>query len=207
MSRTVVLVSSTLVCASVACTVNGRAIGPRFGAATAATPSAVAPAAAAAPAASSRASDDDDDNKMLVVPNLLGMSLADANQAVRAAGFAGDPAQGAVSPSLGAHLDDKDCLPGIVCGQDPPAGRKSGRRTGPAIEIGDADQAMVVVPNLVGMTEDDADLAVLRAGFKQGPGSNTFPRLCAPGRVCAQRPAAGERVKRYTIISLDLGAP
>jgi beta-lactam-binding protein with PASTA domain len=199
MSRTFALVSSTLVCASVACTVNGHAIGPHF----TATPT-TATAAAAPIAHRDRG---DLDNQMLVVPDVLGMSVADANKAIRAAGFPDDPAQGPVSRSLGAHLDDADCRPGVVCGQDPPAGEKRGSHTRVDIEVGNEDDAIVIVPNLIGMSQDDAAVAVLHAGFKQGPGTNAIPRTCTPGRVCTQGPAAGERVKRYTIVTLEIGAP
>lgn len=89
----------------------------------------------------------------------------------------------------------------------PPMG---GGGPAPVQQAPDAD-GMVVMPNLVGMTEDQAAAAVRAAGFKSEM-EHSSPVECDnpatdPGKINCQSVDAGARVKAYTLVQVKIYQP
>ena len=116
------------------------------------------------------------------VPNVVGQSEADATQALQQAGF--------VAKANQAYSDTAPA--GTVVAQTPPGGVFA--QTGATVEVtlshGPPPPDAVEVPDLTGMSQDEATKALEAAGFKVevlGAYSDTVPE----GSVMGQAPSAG----------------
>lgn len=176
-----------------ACTINGKAFGPRAAAPPITAEALPAQSTSMHPVAR-------------VVPDLRGLTLADANARVHAAGFLDD----VDTEAIGAIPTDAACTDGTydgrVCGQFPAPGEATHDHRVIAAMIGrhDAYADRLIAPDVHGATVDDARAAFTRAGFTTPP--HVEGGACAPGTVCGQHPAAGDRAYRSTMVIFYVGS-
>jgi serine/threonine-protein kinase len=91
-------------------------------------------------------------------------------------------------------------------------GGAAGPAGGPAVQAGPDADGMVVMPNLVGKTEAEAQALVRAAGFKSEM-EHSAPVDCgdsAPrdaGKINCQNVDAGARVKAYTLVQVNIYEP
>lgn len=125
------------------------------------------------------------------VPNVVGLSLEAAQQALEAAGFGFE------------HAGDQDSnLPaGTVSGQDPSglAGR------GTTIRVYTSNGSMTGVPNVVGMTQDQAEAALRQAGFRADRQTQDTTDPTKVGVVISQNPAGGGFAKPGDKVTITVG--
>jgi beta-lactam-binding protein with PASTA domain len=117
------------------------------------------------------------------VPNVVGRSQADAESAIRSAGLVP-----AIYTQVSATVPK-----GVVAAQSPPAGSTTakGGVVGVFVSIG-ADTS-ISVPNIKGMTAEEASKSISAAGLVPGPVEQ--PSADVPkGSVIDQLPAAGSKV-------------
>lgn len=114
------------------------------------------------------------------VPNVRGMTVAEAGRATAAVG-------------LGMHVESRlyspDVPEGRVANQSPAAGTlvRRGWRVWLTQSLGPMKRA---IPNVVGMDQRTATLAVRRAGLEMGATADMPWPSAQPGTVMAQNPAA-----------------
>lgn len=127
------------------------------------------------------------------LPSVIGMSVDDATQTLRTAGF---------SVSVGDPVDGTEA-PGTVVQQDPGAGRIAG---GTTVTIRPSNGEGVAVPAVSG--KPDAAVSALRAaGFGQVSTACTQKDDAPPeGTVTGTDPTAGAVVNRNTAISVQYQA-
>src|SRR5690242_16417896 len=121
-----------------------------------------------------------------VMPSLTGRRRADAEAAVRAAGFI--PSTMAVAPNA-------------VCGGDAVIAQSPapGSPVGPGATVGYAICPPATVPHLIGKPESAARQALAAAGFVPSVAPPETVN-CTRGRVAGQVPAAGATVARRTTV-------
>lgn len=175
-----------------ACTINGKAPGPH--------------AAAPAPAPVAETLPTEEQPVYAVVPDLRGLSAADANARVHAAGFVDDVDTEHTGTVTAAQACTDGSHDGRVCGQFPAPGASLNVRGMIAAQIGrhDAYADHLVAPDVRGLSVDDARAAFTRAGFTAQP--HVEGGACKAGTVCGQTPAAGDRVYRSELIVLYVGS-
>lgn len=118
----------------------------------------------------------------VTVPNLLGLTVEQARQAVEQAGLV---------------LDSPDAA-GRIIGQRPRAGRSVAR--GRVVAVTVEPIPVLIVPDVVGMTVQQARTTLERAGLQ----------LDAPdidGRVIGQRPRAGSSAVPGTTVAVTIAVP
>jgi hypothetical protein len=118
------------------------------------------------------------------VPNVVGLSLEAAQQALEEAGFGFE----------NAGEQDSNLPPGTVSGQDPSG--MAGRGT--TVRVFTSNGQGTTVPDLTGMTAQQAKSALDQAGLKMKAPGNTTPVSV----VQSQNPPAGTAVKRGTEVSV-----
>ncbi|NOZ26535.1 MAG: PASTA domain-containing protein [Chloroflexi bacterium] len=133
----------------------------------------------------------------VVVPDLAGMTLEGAAEALRAVGLEPDP-------DVGERATDEAANDGRVAAQEPAAGTEVPR--GSVVRIVVWQLRRVAVPNLIGMTRGEAEAALTAAGLTLAPDVEERPTDAASddGRVAAQEPAAGTEVPRGTSVRIAL---
>ncbi|MHC4598132.1 MAG: PASTA domain-containing protein [Planctomycetota bacterium] len=131
------------------------------------------------------------------MPNLIGKTLEDAREEIQALGLK----VGKVTPRPGRGE------PGRVIGQKPLAGSAVDPGAVVDLDVGEEmDVPKVRVPDLSGLTVDEAKSRLLASGLEFGR-MKSVPGKGELGKVLAQKPAAGEEVKRGTLVSVEVGAP
>lgn len=131
--------------------------------------------------------------RQVVVPDLIGLTDAEASDAGAAAGV--------IVEIVGTVGTTDSALVGKVVSQDPAAGGAVDEGTGVSILIG-----VPVVPDIIGLTEEDARAAVEAYGLTLevvGTGETTDTALV--GKVVSQDPAAGAEVAPGTAVTVTLG--
>ena len=124
------------------------------------------------------------------VPNLLGMPLSRASTAATDAGFV----------LLGPYYVRRDDVPeGTVVEQEPPPGTVADPGTGIRPIVGTAQQ-LVIVPDVVGLTESDAILALTGLGFQVSRGPSAYDATVPPGIIVATDPEAQTSAARGAIV-------
>jgi beta-lactam-binding protein with PASTA domain len=116
----------------------------------------------------------------VTVPNVLGLTFDEARQRLSAAGFTAE--QGEARFNVGSPRM-------TVLSQTPAAGGTAGHGTKIVLDVS-AGQRKVAIPNIVGMTLDQAQLALEKLGLEVGPvveRESPLPR----GEVMATSPLAG----------------
>ncbi len=120
----------------------------------------------------------------VLVPNVVGMTQADAEVAIIAAGLATGTATQAFSATVPV---------GDVVSQSPLAG--TGVLPGSAVDlVVSKGPQMVTVPILVGLTINDAIVAILTAGLTTGAVTQVYSETVPAGYVISQSPLAGASV-------------
>ena len=127
----------------------------------------------------------------VLVPDLAGRSLEDAQGVLEGLGLRMQP---------GEEIADDKHPPGTVVGQSPPPLR-SVRRGRPVTLVVSAGEASVRVPDLVGLSQRQAELALGRQGLRLGRVARTFDPTGSLG-IVAQRPAAGQEVRSETAVGV-----
>ncbi len=129
------------------------------------------------------------------VPNLVGMTRADAAGALSAAGlqlgnvtFSGGPVTGIAD--------------GSVTSENPIAGTRVDPAT--KIDIVLAGSESVRVPDVVGLTEAQATAELQNAGLVSGPVSTVVTSAVAAGQITSQSPVAGTTADKGSTVSLSI---
>ncbi|NTU71832.1 MAG: PASTA domain-containing protein [Coriobacteriia bacterium] len=126
------------------------------------------------------------------VPDVVGSDQTAATQSLQSVGLA----LGAVS------LEATDAAAGTVLAQDPAGGVKAEKGASVALTISEGP-ARVEVPELIGLTQSEAEKALSDAGLES---TNTveYDTLVESGSVIDQLPAAGEKVSPGSTVGLLL---
>ncbi|MGW9632364.1 transglycosylase domain-containing protein [Agromyces sp. NPDC055520] len=125
------------------------------------------------------------------IPVVAGLSFDAAKQALEAAGFVAED----------GGQQDSNLPAGTVSGTDP-AGQAG---KGTTIRIFTSNGSISGVPDVVGMTQDEAEAALKQAGFKvQRQNENTLDPLKV-GMVLSQNPAGGGFAKPGDQITITVG--
>lgn len=135
----------------------------------------------------------------VIVPNIVGMSLAEAQQTLREANLEYVIRDGEYNADL---------EPGTVIRQNPEAGRTV--RAGREVEIIPSQGAdLKEVPNVVGMTLLEARIALNAQGFAIGQQDTEHSETIPAGVVISQNPRPPLRAERGTAIDVlvSLGSP
>jgi serine/threonine-protein kinase len=129
----------------------------------------------------------------IVVPNLVGLTLSVATNAIKAAGL-----------QLGAVSRQQSTVtPDTVLQQNPPAGQQV--PPGSAVSlIVTAAPVNVVVPNIIGLALSLATDAIRASGLQLGVVGRQQSGAAPPDTVIQQNPAAGQQVAPGTSVSLVL---
>lgn len=128
----------------------------------------------------------------VAVPNLRGMTLAEAGRQTAALG-------------LGMHVESRlysgDVPAGRVANQSPAAGMmvRRGWRVWLTQSLGPMQRA---IPNVVGMDQRTATLTIRRAGLEMGATADMPWPEAQPGTVIAQDPAANAADVASPVVSL-----
>lgn len=92
------------------------------------------------------------------------------------------------------EVPSKDIPEGHVVSTDPEAGAEVDKGTAIAIQVS-SGPALVKVPDLSGLTEDEAKAALEKAGLKAEQGADEASPDVEKGRVTSQSPASGREVE------------
>jgi beta-lactam-binding protein with PASTA domain/serine/threonine protein kinase len=123
--------------------------------------------------------------EMLPVPDVRGRSQADAGKRLKAAGFV----------SSVSEVFSESASKGVVVGQEP-SGRSAPRGATVKLTVSKGPE-LLTIPDLGGKPRDEAEAALEALGLQ--------PRVVAipgPGTVRSSQPAAGEKVRRGSTVTL-----
>ncbi len=124
------------------------------------------------------------------IPNLVGLPLSRANTAAVDAGFE-------LAEPFYVRRDDQP--EGTVLAQDPPAGTVADQGTAIRPIVSTVLQ-LVVVPDVIGMTESDAILALTGIGLQVRRAPSVYDQVVPPGVVVATSPPATTSVTGGTVV-------
>jgi RHS repeat-associated protein len=128
----------------------------------------------------------------VMVPNVIGMTLASAESVVTSA-----------SLTIGAitSISDNSTPAGQVVSQSP--------STGTSVPIGTAVSLVVslgpattMVPNVTGLNQTDAEAAIFAGNLTVGSVTTSYSNTIASGTVISQNPTAGSTVQQGSVVSL-----
>ncbi len=128
----------------------------------------------------------------VAVPNVLGMTQADAEAAIVAAGFS----VGVVGQGSSATVPA-----GIVMSQNPVADVMMPPGTAVDFTVSKGPQS-VAIPNVAGRTQSDAQATLTGAGFSVGNVTQVWSATVPKGTVVSQDPAAGVVMIPGTAVNL-----
>ncbi len=135
-------------------------------------------------------------NRTTAVPNVIGMPQQEAQAAIIAAGFK----VGAVDSTQTAEASEV----GKVVAESPTPGTQ--HKVGGDINITvSGGQKLTSVPNVVGMTQADAEAALANAGLTASSQSGNSTTV-ESGKVISQAPAAGQQVPPNTNVGITVSA-
>ncbi len=124
-----------------------------------------------------------------IVPDVKGMSLADAQKQLKDAGFLIDV----------VHEHSNKVKKDTVIGTDPPAGTNLERKQTVTINVSSGPN-LVQVPSVVGLDQDTADTQIRDAGLK--PHFQKQESNQPKGQVIDQSPSGGTNVRRNTTVTV-----
>lgn len=125
------------------------------------------------------------------VPNVVGLSFEDAARRLDAAGF---------RHKLGETRYHVTAPKRAVLGQTPPPGSVEAHGAEVVLDVS-AGQRTAMVPNVVGLTQQQAQVALENAGFEVG--DVTSQRGNAPrGQVLSETPGAGQTLATPSAVAL-----
>jgi serine/threonine-protein kinase len=128
----------------------------------------------------------------LKMPNLLGMTQSEAEDALDEAGLK--------SVTVTETPVTDTSLIGKVTAQDPKAGTPVTEDTRVSLEIG-KESELVTVPNVVGLDQASAESALKNAGLEVKVEQQESPAV-PEGRVISQNPSAGTNVAKGTTVTI-----
>ncbi len=135
------------------------------------------------------------------IPNLEGKTVKQAEVALKDAGFALGDTTEEYSETVEA---------GKIISQDPPASQKAekGTKVNVVVSKGPKPPDKVEVPDLTGLTADEANKKLEKAGLVPATGDAVHDDKVEPGKVAKQSPKAGESVDEGSTVTfyLSLGA-
>jgi penicillin-binding protein 1A len=128
------------------------------------------------------------------VPNVVGLTQADAETALAKANFT-------------ASATDVPCVDpvGIVCAQSPAAGAKVTLGSVVHIDVSNGKSPKIKVPNLISSTKGEAIAALKAAGFSVSVTYEPVANQASDGRVVDQSPKAGAMRKPGTTVTIFVG--
>ncbi len=125
------------------------------------------------------------------VADVVGMSYADASAAL-----------GAQNLVVSEQFQVSDTVePNIVISSDPPAGTKVAEGTMITLYVS-SGKTQVVVPNVAGMTEAEAQMALQNAKLSLGSITEGTSATLAKGQVISTDPIAGTQVSQGSVVNL-----
>ena len=130
----------------------------------------------------------------LVVPNVVGLSQAQAEGAITSAGFN----VGSVIPTQTLSAAEI----GNVVTQTPSPNSEAKRGSGITIEVS-GGQALVEVPTVTGKIQADAEKALKDAGFQVSI-QQSYSATVTKGAVISQSPVAGQKVPTDTTVGITI---
>ena len=135
---------------------------------------------------------DEGGGEMVAVPDLTGLTRAQAQQQLDAAGLImGDTRRRA----------SEDVPQGLVLEQDPPADRQV--EAGSAVDlVFSSGPRTVPVPSITGMTLGDAEAALQAAGLILGETTEQNNQEVPEGQIISQDPVAGEEVPEESPVNV-----
>ena len=138
------------------------------------------------------------DKDKVAVPSVVGQTVDQATTAIEEAGFE----LGKVEESF----DDK-VESGKVISQDPKGDSKQAKGTKINLTVSKGVQE-ITVPDLTGMTSDQAQKALTASGLKYAKGAAEYSDTVEKDHVARQDVAAGENVAKDTVVTyyLSLGS-
>ena len=138
------------------------------------------------------------DKDKVAVPSVVGQTVDQATAAIEGAGFE----LGKVEESF----DDK-VESGKVISQDPKGDSKQAKGTKINLTVSKGVQE-ITVPDLTGMTSDQAQKALTASGLKYAKGAAEYSDTVEKDHVARQDVAAGENVAKDTVVTyyLSLGS-
>jgi len=176
-----ILLVTSVVALATGCSVGGQLGMPSL------TTTSTSPRGARAPA-----------TRFLTVPDVKGLSEADAVAKLRSVGITGNievkrPSQaGKVHMSITGCAWNSSGLPskyadGAVCFQNPYANKRSSTRLSVRLELAERTSYVAMpMPNVVGMSAERAKRPLHRRGFKKIETQIVADKGCRPGIVCRQ---------------------
>jgi len=132
----------------------------------------------------------------VVVPDIKGKTLSQAQQALDAAGL---------KLQVEKEVTNEKVAPGRVISQDPAAGEKM-KKGGTVTVVMSKGLETVVAPDLTGKTEAEAAEALKKAGLLLGKVGTGFSDTVAEGQVMAQSPKAGARVEKGGAVDITISS-
>src|SRR5829696_4774463 len=127
------------------------------------------------------------------VPDVVGSGLAEAEQALKAAGF-----QVEVDERESSFADQNR-----VMGQDPSGGTRAEVGSGVTITVGTGPSS-VPIPRLYGKTPAQAESVLQGAGLRLGTQSRDYNSDVAEGSIFFQDPSGGEDVEPGTAVGITV---
>ena len=127
------------------------------------------------------------------IPDLGGMTEADALSAIQAAGFTIGPITRKTSPTVVA---------GEVISQDPKSGTVAKKATAVSFSVS-TGKPMATVPDVVGRTKSSAESRLSNAGFTVSVGTQ-FSDTVAAGLVISSDPGAGTQAVAGSTVTIKV---
>jgi serine/threonine-protein kinase len=144
-----------------------------------------------------------------VVPDVTGMTKDQAEAAIRKAGLfpdVDDSPSGDSSEDAALESCFNGTRAGTICAQDLAAGSRVARDTRVTAMLGEAaDEKVLVMPDLTGLTLDQAQAALAKVGFSQPRPASNYSDACKPKLICAQHFPAGMKVRWRHSQTVDVG--
>ncbi|QQC43724.1 Stk1 family PASTA domain-containing Ser/Thr kinase [Schaalia meyeri] len=135
----------------------------------------------------------------LAVPNVVGLSQANAKEQIEAAGFTWE-----LNPDKIASDTVEE---GSVASTDPAAGTQAEKGATVRVTISSGPDSVTLPSNLVGMSPDDARKAVEALGLKWELDANRIASNSVPeGKVAQTNPSPGSKVKAGQTIRANLSS-
>ncbi len=130
----------------------------------------------------------------VVVPDLKGKSLSQAQRAVEAAGL---------KLKVAKEVFNDNVPPGRVVQQTPAAGEKT--KKGSTVDVVMSKGLETTsTPDLTGKTQAEAELVLKKAGLVLGRVDNGFNDTVPQGKIMAQSPKAGAKVEKGASVDITV---
>ena len=138
------------------------------------------------------------DSELIAVPDVTGKTLEEAKSSIQSAGFT-------VGTTTQSYSDKVDS--GKVISQDPTANTKKAKGTAINLTVSQGAQT-IEVPNLSGMTADEAKKTLQASGLKYQAGTAEYSDTVEKDHIVRQDVAAGSKVAKDTVVTyyLSLGS-